>query len=91
MNLRKFAQQVVTWQAVAKKEGLPLQDYLDKVKTTIDYKLLSQLARAVASFKGFGGGQLTGFQRKIIAAAATQRLKALGYLGTQDLKKSSPT
>jgi len=80
-DLRKFAQQAISesWEQVAKKEGIPYDQYVQRVKVTSDYKILSQLSRQVGSFKTFGGVPLTGFQRKTLAAMADQRMKALGY------------
>jgi len=90
MDLRKYAQEAVSeakWDQIAKSQGVSFNDYLAKIKQTADKKLLSQLARNVASFKGFGGAELTGFQRQMISAAASQRLKELGYLNTYQIKK----
>ena len=94
LDLKKYAQTAsaeIRWSQLAKKEGFPVSAYLQKIRNTTDYRLLSQLARALPSYKGFGGKPLTGFQRKVIAAAGEQRLRELGYLGAQSLKKESPT
>lgn len=94
LNLGKYAQSAaaeIRWSQLAKKEGFPVSAYLNKIRSTTDYRLLSQLARALPSFKGFGGKPLTGFQRNVISAAGEQRLRELGYLGTQSLNKESPT
>ena len=90
MSLRKYAQEAapeLRWAQIAKSQGVPFNDYLAKIKQTSDKRLLSQLARHVASFKGFGGSELTAFQRKMISAAATQRLRALGFLNSYQIKK----
>lgn len=89
MNLRKYAQQAVRWEQVAKSQGYRMEEYLAKIKSSSDSKLLSQLARAVPSYKGFGGAPLTGFQRKALSAAAQQRLRSMGQAGLEDPTMSS--
>jgi len=91
VDLRKFAQEAVVraqvnqavpdmaWEQIAKKKGLPYNEYVGRVKQSSDKRFLAQVSRESRAFKGFGGAELTGFQRKSLATMAIKRLTDLGH------------